>query len=236
MIIPSLISLEAIGSFVFNEGLYELILILECFLLSFSVYCFANKPRIKRVFLVFCIYYIYIFFSEILFQSVPPWLPTIELIVFTWFATYEFYSVVEVKSSYNSKNICLAFYRPKKMGQYFLSLFGRPVSSFGIICDGYIYQMVYGKSTLQKRVWNKDEQNHYVIINTKQKVSKKHREELEKTLKFRARTIETFGLRLNCLRAFKKFLKTMPKKWHYRSEVLPSLYLSRILNEDEGEC
>lgn len=70
----------------------------------------------------------------------------------------------------NSENVCLIFYKPKKLKQFLLSVFGLSYSSAGLVIGGRIYQMRYEAGALQEIPFKDGTEEYlrekYLIIDT----------------------------------------------------------------------
>lgn len=124
--------------------------------------------------------------------------------------------------------INIIFYKPKKLKQFLISIFGINVSSSGLVIFNngwYIYQFRRNKKTLQKIEPKENTEEYikekYIIINTDINNSEYiYKEE-------KARQLGTLFLRFNCLRVFKNTLNKS-KLFKYQGEIFPSIYLLKL--------
>ena len=131
----------------------------------------------------------------------------------------------------NSENVCLIFYKPKKLKQFLLSVFGLSYSSAGLVIGGRIYQMRYEAGALQEIPFKDGTEEYlrekYLIIDTGFKSCDLRGDWRSELLSQRARQARTLYLRFNCLRSLRFVLNQIPG-FKYYGEVFPCLYLLRL--------
>lgn len=131
----------------------------------------------------------------------------------------------------NSENVCLIFYKPKKLKQFLLCVFGLSYSSAGLVIGGRIYQMRYEAGALQEIPFKDGTEEYlrekYLIIDTGFKSCDLRGDWRSELLSQRARQARTLYLRFNCLRSLRFVLNQIPG-FKYYGEVFPCLYLSRL--------
>lgn len=131
----------------------------------------------------------------------------------------------------NNKNVCLIFYKPKKLKQFLLSVFGLSYSSAGLVIGGRIYQMRYEAGALQEIPFKDGTEEYlrekYLIIDTGFKSCDLRGDWRGELLSQRARQARTLYLRFNCLRSLRFVLNQIPR-FKYYGEVFPCLYLLRL--------
>jgi len=219
--------LEIANSFV-DGASYEIITLFQLTVLNLLAFNYASKTKEKTVLLSLFIYNIYVAITALF---------TIEASVITIIS--ELFLLVsfvclQINKKYNYSNdifykeyVSLLFYKPKSFKQYLLSLFGYPVSSFGMYINDKFYHLSWKSKTVvaTEDFINTDD---YIIVRTKTRCDKVSFL-IPELLKQKARQPKTLYLRLNCLRCFKEILGLLEDKWHYKGEVLPSIYLRKRL-------
>ena len=130
----------------------------------------------------------------------------------------------------NKNNVCLVFYRPKRNFYKFIkNLCNGCLFSSGLVIDDKLYQMRKENTTLQERDYTEEYiSNKYLIIDTKFSVKSLYGDYKDYLLKQKARQLKTFFVRKNCLRSL-RFVLQQIKGFEYKGEILPILYLLRLL-------
>ena len=129
----------------------------------------------------------------------------------------------------NNNNVLIIFYKPKKIKQFILSIFGLSYSSAGLIINKNIYQMRYEAKTLQKIPFTDKTLNYlkekYLIIDTGFNFKNLNGDWEKNLLSQHARQKRTFYFRFNCLRSLRYVLNQI-KGYEYKSEyIFPCIYL-----------
>ena len=131
----------------------------------------------------------------------------------------------------NDDNVCIIFYKPKKIKQFLLSIFGLSYSSAGLVINRHIYQMRYEAQTLQEIPFKEGTEEYlrekYLIVDTGFKYKDLKGNWKENLLSQSARQKATWNLRFNCLRSLRFVLNQIPG-YKYRGEIFPRLYLFRM--------
>lgn len=223
--------LEAAGAYIENGFIWDLILLWQLFVMACIGYTYTDKIRGKTIFLVLAMYHGYIAFTETIYPCSTFISIALEITCLSWLLAYEATRVTELKSSkFNNKNLFFIFYKPRRLHQTLLSLFGYPVSSFGVVTNGIVYQMSNDRREVITRPWQEWEAQNYVVIDTGEPFEQ-YQAELDQCVGTKARGWSSLCLKLNCLRAFKPLMMKLPKGWRYKGEVLPSWYLARVSRE-----
>ena len=222
--------------FTFETGLKVISYLdqLQKILLVCSIFYLAKRPSTETlsVITVIIMYQLYLFISMIFIPIKPDYLFFTENILFlslVYFQAGKRYKIPSDKISRTT--VCLIFYRPETIRQYINSVFGLAFASVGAIINNKVYILQYGKSTVQCRKFDESHiKEHYLVIDTKVP-NRKVRNIIPELLKQKARQPKTLYLRYNCLRSLKPLLNEMGRPWRYKGEVLPSIYLERIIND-----
>lgn len=131
----------------------------------------------------------------------------------------------------NNDNVCLIFYKPKKIKQFLFSIFGLSYSSAGLVINRHIYQMRYEAETLQEIPFKEGTEEYlrekYLIVDTGFKYKDLKGNWKENLLSQSARQKATWNLRFNCLRSLRFVLNQIPG-YKYHGEIFPCLYLFRM--------
>ena len=131
----------------------------------------------------------------------------------------------------NDDNVCIIFYKPKKIKQFLLSIFGLSYSSAGLVINRHIYQMRYEAQTLQEIPFKEGTEEYlkekYLIVDTGFKYKDLKGNWKENLLSQSARQKATWNLRFNCLRSLRFVLNQIPG-YKYHGEIFPCLYLFRM--------
>ena len=131
----------------------------------------------------------------------------------------------------NDDNVCIIFYKPKKIKQFLLSIFGLSYSSAGLVINRHIYQMRYEAETLQEIPFKEGTKEYlrekYLIIDTGFKYKDLKGNWKENLLSQSARQKATWNLRFNCLRSLRFVFNQIPG-YKYHGEIFPCLYLFRM--------
>lgn len=131
----------------------------------------------------------------------------------------------------NDDNVCIIFYKPKKIKQFLLSIFGLSYSSAGLVINRHIYQMRYEAETLQEIPFKEGTEEYlrekYLIVDTGFKYKDLKGNWKENLLSQPARQKATWNLRFNCLRSLRFVLNQIPG-YKYHGEIFPCLYLFRM--------
>lgn len=131
----------------------------------------------------------------------------------------------------NDDNVCIIFYKPKKIKQFLLSIFGLSYSSAGLVINRHIYQIRYEAETLQEIPFKEGTEEYlrekYLIVDTGFKYKDLKGNWKENLLSQSARQKATWNLRFNCLRSLRFVLNQIPG-YKYHGEIFPCLYLFRM--------
>lgn len=131
----------------------------------------------------------------------------------------------------NDGNVCIIFYKPKKIKQFLFSIFGLSYSSAGLVINRHIYQMRYEAETLQEIPFKEGTEEYlrekYLIVDTGFKYKDLKGNWKENLLSQSARQKATWNLRFNCLRSLRFVLNQIPG-YKYHDEIFPCLYLFRM--------
>lgn len=129
----------------------------------------------------------------------------------------------------DDENVSIIFYKPKKIKQFLLSMFGLSYSSAGLVINRNIYQMRYEEKTLQKVPFKKDTEKYlkekYLIINTGFKWKDLKGDWEGNLLSQSARQRRTLYLRFNCLRSLRFVLNQIPNYEYKHEYIFPCIYL-----------
>lgn len=132
----------------------------------------------------------------------------------------------------NDENVCLIFYKPKKLKQFFLTIFGLSYSSAGLVINRNIYQMRYEAETLQEIPFKEGTVEYlkekYLIIDTGFKSKNLKGDWRGNLLSQNARQKYTWYLRFNCLRSLKFVLNQIPGYEYNFEYIFPCLYLYEL--------
>lgn len=154
-----------------------------------------------------------------------------------------YFLACKLYSGVKSNNLChthvmLIFYKPKKLKQMLLSVFGLSFGSAGAVIynkdedEYYIYQMRYENKTLQKIKLDRKKiesfRQKYLIIKSDVRVDNLKAGWEERLLKEKARQLRTLYFRFNCLWSLKKEILDLSDKFKFRYEIFPSIYLLRL--------
>ncbi len=131
----------------------------------------------------------------------------------------------------NDDNVCIIFYKPKKIKQFLFSIFGLSYSSAGLVINRHIYQMRYEAQTLQEIPFKEGTEEYlrekYLIVDTGFKYKDLKGNWKENLLSQSARQKATWNLRFNCLRSLRFVLNQIPG-YKYHGEIFPCLYLFKM--------
>lgn len=162
----------------------------------------------------------------------PYFLVYSENIIFLMMIVYQANKNYILESDAISKStVCLIFYKPQTFKQYINAIFGLSFASVGVIIGNKKYNLEYGKSTIQEhKVYRNIVKKHYLVVDTGVPISKVS-DVIPELLQQKARQPQTLYLRYNCLRSLKPVLNKLGRKWEYKGDVFPSIYLKRVLND-----
>jgi len=129
----------------------------------------------------------------------------------------------------NKKNVNLIFYKPRTLFQKFKASFGYPVCSMGLLIGDYAYRFRKGHKYLQEIFCDDDERlmKKYFVIDSKFPVNKLKGEWRRELLQQKARQFDRLWIRLRCVKSLKYVLNQLPSKWHYKGDLLASVYLRK---------
>lgn len=132
----------------------------------------------------------------------------------------------------NDENVCLIFYKPKKLKQFLYSMAGLSYSSAGLVINKNIYQMRYEAETLQEIPFKEETREYlkerYLIIDTGFKWQDLKGDWRSNLLSQSARQKKTWNLRFNCLRSLRFVLNQIPG-YEYKNEIIcPCMYLYEL--------
>lgn len=148
-----------------------------------------------------------------------------------FFLYYKCFSYIK-SDEINDENVCLIFYKPKKLKQFLYSMAGLSYSSAGLVINKNIYQMRYESETLQEIPFKKETREYlkerYLIIDTGFKWQDLKGDWRSNLLSQSARQKKTWNLRFNCLRSLRFVLNQIPG-YEYKNEIIyPCMYLYEL--------
>lgn len=200
-----------------------------------SMVVFINDIRcLKSFFITLLIYYGYVLLTDWYIEKFTIWQSAIECICFIWLLSYQLYKNYDIPSdNISTTEVCLIAYKPKRFKQYIVSLFGKNLSCIGCIIGDKVYHISSHSPTMKEYNLTDKDWSNYIIINTHYPADNvKHI--IPELMKQKARQPNTLFLKINCLLSLQPLLDILPDKWHYKGEVLPSIYLSkRIWHESK---
>lgn len=213
----------------------------ELFVLSLISLLFIsldkNNVKSRSIIISLAIYNGYILATDWAFDYVSPMQWMAEIFGFCALTLFQILKSYNYKTDdYNYENVMIAFYRPKKLSECLTSMFGAPVSSMSIICNGHWYTYRRKSPYLCKAKMYDRNLSDYIMIDTSVKITQNITNELDSLVGTNARSWKTLYLRGRCVSTFKGFLNNLGGKWRLTYfDTIPAIYmLRRLRNEGRG--
>ena len=206
----------------------------EMFLAFVIAYIAMPRCQGKAVILALTLYHGYILATDWWLPHVGVFQSVLELTFFGVVALYQSLQPREIVSDkHNPANIILAFYKPRKVSEYIVALFGCNTSSMSVIAGNSWYTFKRNRKFLVRRKYApKLAAENYTLIDTGVPVTAAMFRELEGLIGTSARQWQTLFMRNNCVRVFEPLLKMLGGKWVLHGlDVIPSIYLHRRIEK-----
>lgn len=199
----------------------------------YIAYYVGKNPTIQNIncTLVLFLYGIWILITQCFVDNYSLFAQYVEKFFLAWFLAFERFKNYDLKSDkYNPDHIMIALYFKKtNLRSHLLGLLGYDLCSMAIICDKHIAQFSWKSSDLiVKKVNVAKIKKKYILIDTGIKPTAEILHKFYGVKDYPARRIESFFLRLNCVRTFKYLLNALGEKWAYRPfDFIPGFYAYR---------
>lgn len=203
-----------------------------CVLSALAYAVCPHDTKAKSVLLSLLLYNTYVLLTDwaMPYVSLTQWV--LEILLFSAFAVYQVTKRYDLPSDkYNSENVLLAFYKPKTLRDYFITLFGQTGASMSIMAGGNWYMFKRNRTTLVRLKVHKCKLCDYVLVDTGLKVTENRIQDLDLLIGQKARRPQSLFMRCRCVMVFKDFLDKQGDGWKPKGlDFLPSAYMLRRVN------